>query len=52
MAGLVANVLADVHPDTALSTAGCLGRFVLVPVVKVGFKPLTLAPNAYAKKPR
>ena len=52
MAGFAANVLADVHTNTALSTAGCQGRFVLVPVVKVGFKPLSLVPNANVKKSR
>jgi hypothetical protein len=52
VAGVVANVLADIRPNTALPTAVCQGRFDLVLVVKAVFKAPSFMPTRNAQKSR
>ena len=52
VAGVVANVLTGVHLNTALSTAGCQGRFDLVLNLKAGFKAANLMSSGNAQKSR
>ena len=52
VAGVVANVLAGVHLNTALPTAGCQGRFDLVLIVEAGVKAPRLIPTGNTQKSR